>query len=81
MPSRTLLRRRLLANKLAATLADDVRRGRSYEEGFFSLCEECERLEAEGAPEETWVSAAELDAAYERIVPPSLDWRDVPPPY
>lgn len=79
--TRTELLRRRLANKLAAQLADDVRRGRSYEEAYFDACEESERLEAEGAPETEWVSAAELDAAYERIVPPVLDWRDVPPPY
>jgi|688.fasta_scaffold2410897_2 hypothetical protein len=79
--TRTELLRRRLANKLAATLADDVKRGRSYEEAYFDACEESARLEAEGAPETEWVTAAELAAAYDRIVPPDLDWRDVPPPY
>lgn len=81
MTSRTALLRRRLANRLAAQLADDVRRGRDFEEAFFSLCEEGERLESESAAEETWCNAAELLAAYDRIVPPALDWRDVPPPY
>ena len=79
--TRTEFLRRRLANQIAATLADDVKRGRSYEEAYLDACEECERLEAEGADETTWVSAAELAAAYDRIVPPVLDWRDVPPPY
>jgi hypothetical protein len=79
--TRTELLRRRLANKLAATLADDVKRGRSYEEAYFDACEESARLEAEGAPETEWVTAAELAAAYDRIVPPVIDWRDVPPPY
>jgi hypothetical protein len=79
--TRTELCRRLLANKLAAQIALDVAGGRSESEALLDMGEECERLEAEGADEATWVSYPELAAAYDRICPPDLDWRDVPPPY
>jgi hypothetical protein len=84
MPSRTALRRRLLANKLAAQIALDVATGRDLDEALDDVAEESLRLEREGAGDHEWVSGDELYAAYLRVCPPPvevLDWRDVPPPY
>jgi hypothetical protein len=82
--TRTEHARRLLANKLAARMLLDVRQGRDFDEAFEDLIEEGERLENEGAAPATYVDAAELWEAWERVVPPPVeapDWRDVPPPY
>lgn len=84
MPSRTALRRRLLANRLATQIALDVRQGRDLDEALDDAAEEGLRLEREGAEDHEWVDGDELYAAYLRVCPPPVetpDWRDVPPPY